>query len=159
MRTLKVPAFLFTSWLLAAAGCGSGSNNNNDGGTGGHGGSTGGAKGSAGHGAGGATAGAGGATAGSGGATAGTGGGAGAGGSGGAPDPIAARGQYLVTSVLGCTGCHNAQLSGTDCFVKSGTTGCLSSANLTNDASGLAGYTDKKIKDAFTKGIDPEDST
>ena len=59
---------------------------------------------------------------------------------GGAVDPVVARGQYLVNSVLGCTGCHTPQggasLSGTDCFVKSGTTGCLSSANLTNDPSG-----------------------
>jgi mono/diheme cytochrome c family protein len=260
MRTLKVPAFLFTSWLLVAAGCGSGANTNNNGGAGGHGGSTGGATGSAGHGgtggsiggtggsaggtggsaggsSGGAAAGTGGATGGtggsagaagtgggagtggqggqggqggstagtgggagaaghgggsagtggagggtagaggsagaagtggsvggSGGATAGTGGGAGAGGTGGvAVDPVVARGQYLVTNVLGCAGCHTPQggalLSGTDCFVKSGTTGCLSSANLTNDPSGLMNFTDQQIKDAFRKGIDPADST
>ena len=63
-----------------------------------------------------------------------------------------------MTSVLGCTGCHTASLSGTDCFAKSGTTGCLSSANLTNDATGLLNFTDQQIKDAFTKGIDPDDS-
>ena len=106
----------------------------------------------------------GGAVGGSGGATAGTGGGAGAGGTGGvAVDPVVARGQYLVNSVLGCAGCHTPQggalLSGTDCFVKSGATGCLSSANLTNDPSGLMNFTDQQIKDAFRKGIDPADST
>ena len=98
---------------------------------------------------------------GTGGAATGTGG-TGAGGTGGAVDPVAARGQYLVNNVLGCAGCHTPQggalLSGTDCFVKSGTTGCLSSANLTNDPSGLMNLTNQQIKDAFTKGIDPEDS-
>jgi mono/diheme cytochrome c family protein len=70
------------------------------------------------------------------------------------------RGQYLVTGVLNCGGCHTPQggalLSGSDCFVKSGTTGCLSSANLTNDATGLKNLTDQQIKDAFTKGMDPD---
>jgi cytochrome c551/c552 len=98
------------------------------------------------------------------------------------------RGQYLVTSVLGCAGCHTpqggAQLSGVDCFVKTApsTTGvagaggngaagaaggnggaggagvapCLSSANLTNDTTGLKNLTDQQIKDAFTKGMDPD---
>ena len=68
-----------------------------------------------------------------------------------------------MNSVLGCAGCHTPQggalLSGTDCFVKSGATGCLSSANLTNDPSGLMNFTDQQIKDAFRKGIDPADST
>jgi len=259
MRTSKLPAFLFTSWLVVAAGCGSGSGDNNTGGSGGSsgrggttgsagrggtggsaggsGGSTGGASGAAGTGgssggsggvgaagsggigtgggagsggaagtgaqggaagaagrggaggtggaaatggAGGATGGAGGATGGAGGATggaggtsaggasgaagaAGSGGAGGGGGAGGAVDPVAARGQYLVSSVLGCVGCHTPQggalLSGTDCFVKSGTTGCLSSANLTNDPSGLMNRTDQQIKDAFTKGIDPDAPT
>jgi mono/diheme cytochrome c family protein len=75
---------------------------------------------------------------------------------------VAARGQYLVNNVLGCSGCHTPQggafLSGTDCFVKSGTTGCLSSANLTNDPSGLMNLTDQQIKDAFTKGMDPDEA-
>ena len=48
-------------------------------------------------------------------------------------------------------------LSGTDCFVKSGTQ-CLSSANLTNDVTGLKNFTDQQIKDAFTKGMAPEAS-
>jgi hypothetical protein len=83
---------------------------------------------------------------------------AGAGGAGGSSlSPLAARGQYLVTSVLGCTGCHTAQLGGTDCFAKSGATGCLSSANLTNDPTGLMGFSDQQIKDAITKGVSPRD--
>jgi mono/diheme cytochrome c family protein len=49
-------------------------------------------------------------------------------------------------------------LSGTDCFVKSGSTGCLSSANLTNDPSGLMNLTNQQIKDAFTKGMDPDEA-
>jgi hypothetical protein len=143
--------------------------------TGGSGGATGGATGGSG-GSGGATGGSGGATGGSGGATGGSGGAAGTGGSGGAtggsggagggsggaggmPDPVAARGQYLVNNVLGCNGCHAANLAGNDCFFKSGTTGCLSTPNLTNDATGLMNVTDQQIKDAFTKGIDPDDST
>jgi mono/diheme cytochrome c family protein len=94
------------------------------------------------------------------------------------------RGQYLVNSVLGCAGCHTpqggAQLSGVDCFVKTapsttgaagagggagvggaggaGVTPCLSSANLTNDPTGLKNLTDQQIKDAFTKGMDPDET-
>ena len=71
------------------------------------------------------------------------------------------RGKYLVTGVLGCTGCHTpqggAQLSGTDCFVKNGAT-CLSSANLTNDETGIKNLTDQQVKDAFTKGKDPDEA-
>ena len=95
------------------------------------------------------------------------------------------RGQYLVNSVLGCAGCHTPQggaaLSGVDCFVKTapatggaggsgaagagggsggagggGVTPCLSSANLTNDATGIKNLTDQQVKDAFTKGMDPD---
>jgi hypothetical protein len=73
------------------------------------------------------------------------------------------RGQYLANSVLGCAGCHTPQkvggggadttkaFSGVDCFV----TGCLSSANLTNDATGIESLTDQQVIDAFTKGIFP----
>jgi hypothetical protein len=78
----------------------------------------------------------------------------------------AARGQYLVNNVLGCSGCHTPRLangspdmtkflSGVDCFVNSGAN-CLSSANLTNDMTGLKRFTDDQIKAAFTAGIDPE---
>ena len=84
------------------------------------------------------------------------------GGAGGTVSPVVARGEYLVKNVLGCVGCHTptggSLLSGTDCFVKSGTS-CLSSANLTNDDSGLKKFTDQQLKDAFTKGKDPEDQT
>jgi mono/diheme cytochrome c family protein len=85
--------------------------------------------------------------------TGGTGGGSN--GAGGAAQ-LQSRGQYLVT-ILGCTGCHGNDLSGKSCFLGS-TSGpdCLSSANLTNDATGLATYTDQQIKDAFTKGTDPD---
>src|SRR5450631_901698 len=81
----------------------------------------------------------------------------------------AARGQYLVKNVLGCVGCHTPQiaggggqdnsrfLAGTECFAKDSTGGCLNSANLTNDSTGLKGMTDTQIKNALTKGIDPED--
>jgi hypothetical protein len=63
-----------------------------------------------------------------------------------------------VKNVLGCVGCHTpsggASLSGTDCFVNSGGS-CLSSANLTNDATGLRNLTDQQIKDAFMLGKAP----
>ncbi len=107
--------------------------------------------------------------AGSAGASAGASGNAGAG--GGATGP-AARGEYLVKNVLGCTGCHTPQLtggggsdmtkflSGVECFAKDPTTmGCLNSANLTNDDTGLKKKTDQQIKDAFTKGLDPDAPT
>ena len=90
-----------------------------------------------------------------------------------------------VLGCQGChTPQGGAQLSGVDCFVKTapattgtagaggngtagagggnggaggaGVTPCLSSANLTNDATGLKNLTDQKIKDAFTKGMDPD---
>jgi mono/diheme cytochrome c family protein len=82
----------------------------------------------------------------------------------------AARGEYLVKSVLGCVSCHTPQLpggggldnskllSGNDCFAKDSSGGCLASANLTNDSTGLKDLTDTQIKNAFTKGIDPEAS-
>jgi len=74
----------------------------------------------------------------------------------------------LVKNVLGCPGCHTPQLaaggadmskflSGVECFAKDATTsGCLKSANLTNDDTGLKKKTDQQIKDAFTKGLDPD---
>jgi mono/diheme cytochrome c family protein len=80
----------------------------------------------------------------------------------------AARGQYLVKNVLGCVGCHTPQLAGgggldnsrflagVECFAKDSAGGCLSSANLTSDKTGLKDMTDTQIKNAFTKGIDPE---
>ena len=80
----------------------------------------------------------------------------------------AARGQYLVKSVLSCVGCHTPQLAGgggtdnsrflagVECFAKDSDGGCLNSANLTSDKTGLKDLTDTQIKNAFTKGIDPD---
>ncbi|HVU51168.1 MAG TPA: c-type cytochrome [Polyangia bacterium] len=66
------------------------------------------------------------------------------------------RGSYLV-SVLGCKGCHGANLGGTDMFAHdTATNGYLSSANLTNDATGIRDDSDQAIINAFTKGIDPD---
>jgi mono/diheme cytochrome c family protein len=78
-----------------------------------------------------------------------------------------ARGQYL-TSVLGCVNCHSPKVggaidtanlfAGVDCTPD--TSGnCLSTPNLTPDATGLKSWTDQQIMDAFRKGIDPEGST
>lgn len=57
--------------------------------------------------------------------------------------------------MLGCAGCHGPDLSGKSCFVSSGAD-CLSSANLTNSAAGLANHSVEQIKNAFTKGMDPD---
>jgi cytochrome c551/c552 len=82
----------------------------------------------------------------------------------------AARGQYLVRNVLGCVSCHTPQLAGgggvdnskflagNDCFAKDSAGGCLASANLTNDDTGLRNLSDTQIKDALRKGLDPEPS-
>jgi len=74
-------------------------------------------------------------------------------------NPFVARGQYLANSVLGCVGCHTpmggSPFSGTDCFVKNGTQ-CLSSANLTDHATGIKNFTDQQLKDAITTGLDPD---
>jgi len=125
------------------------------------------AGGSAGHAGAGGVAGAAGGSAGSaGGAAGGSAGSAGAAGSAGGAaggmggaNPVVARGEYLVKNVLGCVGCHTpsggASLSGSDCFVNSGGS-CLSSANLTNDATGLRDLTDQQIKDAIMLGKDPK---
>ncbi len=87
----------------------------------------------------------------------GPGGMAGMGGMGGGPGS-GGRGAYLVNAVLGCVGCHSPMsgppLSGRDCF--RAMPGCLSSANLTNDDTGLKKLTDQQIKDAIRKGMDPE---
>ncbi|HEY2729651.1 MAG TPA: c-type cytochrome [Polyangia bacterium] len=79
----------------------------------------------------------------------------------------ALRGSYLVNSVLGCSGCHTPQkvggggpdttkfLSGVECFAKDTGGGCLNSANLTNDATGLKNVSDTDLKNAFTTGVYP----
>jgi hypothetical protein len=75
------------------------------------------------------------------------------------------RGSYLVNSVLGCNGCHQTPktatdpakvLGGNDCFAKDTGGGCLASANLTNDATGIKNLSDQQVIDAFTKGIFPD---
>jgi cytochrome c2 len=82
----------------------------------------------------------------------------------------ATRGQYLV-GVLGCSGCHTPNktgdagtgpdttrlFAGVDCFAKdTATNGCLSSANLTPDATGIKNLTDAQVMNAFRHGIDPD---
>ncbi len=67
----------------------------------------------------------------------------------------AMRGQYLV-GVLGCAGCHTANLAGKATFATdTATNGALASANLTPDATGIKNLTDQQVIDAFTKGIYP----
>jgi mono/diheme cytochrome c family protein len=76
----------------------------------------------------------------------------------------ATRGQYLVNGVLGCPGCHTPKavdggavglLSGVECFAKDSGGGCLNSANLTADDTGIGSLSDQQISDAITKGIFP----
>src|SRR6187551_1537185 len=89
-----------------------------------------------------------------------------------AESPVA-RGQYLMNVLGACTFCHtpllpngqrdtNNLFAGVDCFadIDSPTfqdnmngTGCLSTRNLTNHATGLANATDAQIKKAFQDGI------
>jgi cytochrome c551/c552 len=172
MRRLGLALFL-TSALVFPMACGSSSpaGPGKDGGAG-----KGGTSGST-AGTGGGTAGTGGGAAGTGGSAAGATGAAGSNVDGGADAPTdgpvltmqQSRGQYLVKSVLGCSGCHTPQLpagggpdnskflAGVPCFAKGATAAdCLNSANLTNDATGLQNLTDQKIKSAFTAGIDPD---
>jgi mono/diheme cytochrome c family protein len=76
----------------------------------------------------------------------------------------AMRGQYLV-GILGCSGCHtpaatdagSTPFAGRDCFAGSAAgPDCLSSANLTNDPSGIKNLSDQQVIDAFTTGVAPE---
>jgi mono/diheme cytochrome c family protein len=72
-----------------------------------------------------------------------------------------ARGQYLV-AVLNCGNCHTPKvnnvadpsklLSGVDCFV-TGAGVCLSSANLTNDMTGIKALTDDQVVAALRYGV------
>jgi mono/diheme cytochrome c family protein len=81
------------------------------------------------------------------------------------------RGQYIVEAVVGCSDCHTPRLptgapdmtkflAGVDCFIDAdpvdGGQGCLSSANLTNHASGLASRSDAEIKELFMNGKRPD---
>ena len=85
----------------------------------------------------------------------------------------AERGAYLMNVVSACGFCHTPLLpngtrdldklySGIDCFVDldsptfeddGGTTGCLSTRNLTPDPTGLGAKTDDQIKNAFRNGV------
>ncbi|NVB83075.1 MAG: c-type cytochrome [Kofleriaceae bacterium] len=85
----------------------------------------------------------------------------------------AARGQYIMNVLAQCTFCHtplredgtrdlDKLLAGVDCFVdidsadftdNGNGTGCVSTRNLTNDATGLKNATDEQIKNAFRNGI------
>jgi mono/diheme cytochrome c family protein len=81
----------------------------------------------------------------------------------------AARGQYLV-GVLGCNTCHTPRLaaggfdtskflSGAECFVKDmASGGCLNTANLTPDETGIKNDDDAKLIDAIRTGKDPDDA-
>lgn len=80
------------------------------------------------------------------------------------------RGQYLVDHVAVCIDCHTPRnsdgsfdmtryLAGLDCFLdidpRQDGFGCLSTANLTNDVTGLMNRTDAQIKDMFLNGVRP----
>jgi mono/diheme cytochrome c family protein len=92
---------------------------------------------------------------------------------GGAPDAnlVVERGKYLVGAVAACSDCHTPRLStgapdpnnylaGNDCFIDVMPTvdgmGCIHTANLTNDDTGLKKLTDQQIKDAFQTGMLPD---
>ncbi len=88
------------------------------------------------------------------------------------PDPKIARGQYIMNVLGACTFCHTPLLpngsrdldnlfAGVDCFAdldsptfadNGNGMGCISTRNLTNDATGLKNATDAQIKDAFQNG-------
>lgn len=91
------------------------------------------------------------------------------------PDAVnkVARGQYIMNVLGACTFCHTPLLAngqrdldnlfaGVDCFIdidsptftdNNNGQGCLSTRNLTNDATGLANATDTQIKNAFQNGM------
>ena len=85
----------------------------------------------------------------------------------------AARGEYLVKHVMACDDCHSPRtetgmldetrlLSGVDCLFdvdpKSEGAGCLSSANLTNHATGLMTRSDAEILTMLRDGTRPDGS-
>jgi mono/diheme cytochrome c family protein len=80
------------------------------------------------------------------------------------------RGKYLIEHVGVCGDCHTPRkadgsfdtarlLAGVDCFIDvdpvDPDVGCLSSRNLTNDATGLKNRTDEEIKAMFLEGKRP----
>jgi cytochrome c553 len=126
-----------------------------DGGEGGEGGSPGGGEGGAQGGEGGGGAGSGGSDAGS-------------GGEGGA-DAMVERGRYLVHHVAACIDCHTPRLNDgsldttrllggnptfADLVPGDDTLGSVPTPNLTPHATGLGGWTDDQVKNAFLNGVD-----
>jgi mono/diheme cytochrome c family protein len=81
---------------------------------------------------------------------------AGAAGADGTSPALIERGAYLVRSVALCGGCHTAtaglELGGNPQFKG----GALPAPNLTPDATGLGGWDDAQIINAFRNGIDDE---
>jgi len=99
-------------------------------------------------------------------------GGAGEGGAGGLMGGDVARGDYLVNHVLGCPDCHTPRLADgspnngkflagnaafADLVPADPDKGLVPTPNLTPDETGLGGWTDEQIKNAFLNGIDDED--
>jgi len=86
--------------------------------------------------------------------------------------PSAARGEYLVRHLLVCGDCHSTPtaqglpdptkfLAGGRAFSipgagPDGGVGVVYAANLTNDATGLAAWTESNIVDALTVGVDKD---
>jgi mono/diheme cytochrome c family protein len=82
-----------------------------------------------------------------------------------------ARGKYLVDHVSVCIDCHTPRtntgapdmtkyLSGWECFADingpDAGGGCINTANLTNDPTGLKNRTDEQIKTMFRDGVRPD---
>jgi mono/diheme cytochrome c family protein len=99
---------------------------------------------------------------------------AGTAGSGGMSGAAVARGEYLVTSVVGCGDCHTPRnpdgsfdqtrrMGGVDCFVDTEPgdpdVGCLSARNLTDHETGLKNRTDQEVKDMLLKGERPANTS
>ncbi len=93
-----------------------------------------------------------------------------AGDGGGAPAVVLTaeqeRGRYLVNNVIGCPDCHTPRnamggpdlskyMAGWECFVQIAPGKCLSSRNLTSDATGLGNRSAADIKKMFMDGIRP----
>ena len=86
----------------------------------------------------------------------------------GSSNAMVERGRYIMNTLGACTFCHtplnpdgsrdNTRLfAGVDCLfdtdgIGSNGSGCVSSRNLTDDATGLHNATDTQIKDAFRNG-------
>ncbi|HEX3697828.1 MAG TPA: c-type cytochrome [Polyangia bacterium] len=159
-----VPALLFTGVVIAGGACSSSSNSSaKDAGSGGSG-SGGATTGTGGAGGASATGGAGGSSSDAGPTDTGADVATDVAGDGGGLTATQMRGQYL-TSLLGCVNCHTPKLTGgaldtanlfagVDCTADA-SGNCLSTPNLTPDATGIMSLTDQQLKDAFQKGMRP----